>query len=294
MLQSMTGYGKATCELRQRNITIEMKSLNSKQFDCYLRQPHYLKEKEIEIRNLLAEKLIRGKIELFISEDNLQDASSAKININILKSYIQQLKTGLEELQIPVNYDQILTAVLRFPDILSAEENSLSKEEWEIILKAVNKAIDETITFRKQEGKTLENEMIQRIKIIENLLLEVEPYEKSRIVTIKQRIRKNLEELSEEAISTDRFEQEMIYYIEKLDITEEKVRLKKHCEYFIETIEDTENEFSVGKKLNFITQEIGREINTLGSKASDAEIQRLVVQMKDELEKIKEQGMNIV
>lgn len=286
MIQSMTGYGKAVKECEDKKITIEIRSLNSKTLDLNTRLPYLYKEKELEIRKVLSEKLQRGKVDFSIMTEVTAASKAQQINPDIIRAYINEFK----EIVPDATDAELLAIVMRLPDVLAFTSKELDEEEWNIVLNLMNEAIDSLVEFRKAEGKVLEQEFIQRIEIILNLLLQVEPFEKERINTLKERFIKNLEELNVEH-DQNRFEQELIYYLEKLDITEEKVRLKNHCEYFLQTLKTDESE---GKKLGFICQEMGREINTLGSKSNHSEMQKIVVQMKDELEKIKEQILNIL
>ena len=291
MIKSMTGYGKAECELKDRKVIVEIKSLNSKNLDIYTKIPGSYREKELEIRNLISKKLQRGKIE-FVLYYEITDASKAtSINAGVVKNYIQQLKSITSDLNLETS-EPLLQIALRLPDTLNIEKEEIDDSEWSIIIGAIENAIDQLDEFRIQEGKYLKNDIENRIKIIENKKDEITPYELDRTKKIKERLKENLtNNLDDKDYDKNRFEQELIYYLEKLDITEEKVRLSNHCRYFIEMINEPE---SNGKKLGFISQEIGREINTIGSKANDSDIQKLVVLMKDELEKIKEQMLNIL
>lgn len=290
MLVSMTGYGKSVCELGNKKLTIEIRSLNSKQLDLNTRIPGFYKEKELDIRNLISRDLQRGKIEFNLYAELNGLENSNVINKNVVKAYYQQLKEINQELGIDTG--DILSTILRLPDTLKTEREELDEQEWNRVLPAITQAMTATMDYRIQEGKALELDIASRIGIIESLLTEVEPLEKPRIDRIKSRIGNSLAEfIDAEHIDKNRLEQELIFYIEKLDITEEKVRLANHCQYFIETMKENEQ---VGKKLGFIAQEIGREINTLGSKANDSDMQKLVIKMKDELEKIKEQLLNIL
>jgi uncharacterized protein (TIGR00255 family) len=291
MIVSMTGFGKAVCELETKKITIEIKSLNSKQLDVYSRIPGFYKEKEIEIRNIISKKIIRGKVDFGMYAEITGIENSSIINTELVKGYFKQLSEISDSLDID-NKNELLPIVMRMPDILRTERSELDEEEWKIVRKSVDKAIDELIEFRKQEGIALKADIIKRIKNILDFLKQIEPFEKQRLNHTKERLRNNLKELaSSDEIDENRFEQELIFYLEKMDVTEEKVRLANHCEYFIKTINNNE---PIGKKLGFISQEIGREINTLGSKANDSDMQKLVILMKDELEKIKEQLLNVL
>ena len=291
MIKSMTGYGKAEYEIQSKKITIEIKSLNSKQLDLNLRLPSTYKEKELDIRNEVGRELVRGKIELTISSDCLSEETSVNFNTSLLKAYYKQVVTVSKELNLPVQ-DDILSTLLRLPDVYKLDKQETSVEEWTKLMTALGLAIKSLNDFRTQEGKALETDMIERIGLLRQFSSNLEQYEKQRIEKLKQKIRQSLTEIiSSEKVDENRFEQELIYYIEKLDITEEKVRLANHCSYFIDTMKESEPS---GKKLGFIAQEIGREINTIGSKANDADMQKIVIRMKDELEKIKEQVNNIL
>ena len=292
MLKSMTGFGKAVNQFENKKITVEIKSLNSKQADIIAKIPSLYKEKEMELRNMLTKALNRGKIELsvWIDQNNLE--KNIKLNKVVIKNYYQQLIEVTESLNRNVDNEQILEIIMRLPDVMKTEVKELDEKEWLIIKKTVIDAISEIEKFRAQEGNVLELDFGQRIKQIQSLLVQIEPFAESRIEKVKERIKQNFKEnLKEVDADNNRFEQELIYYLEKLDITEEKVRLSNHCSYFIETMNEDDSQ---GKKLGFIAQEIGREVNTIGSKANHADIQKIVVQMKDELEKIKEQLLNVL
>lgn len=290
MIQSMTGYGKSVAELPNKKITVEVKSLNSKQLDISTRLPYIYKEKDISVRNTVSRKLNRGKIDLNINVETISKNVSTKINHDILKQYLQDLKPLVAEMNVSEPNDWIST-LLQLPDVMKQEIEELDEDEWAVIEKTIDKSIDELIEFRLQEGAMLKNILSEKIENIRQLLIEIEPYESERIERVKSKITEGLTNLENADYDKNRFEQEMIYYIEKLDVSEEKNRLSNHLDYFIETMND---EISQGKKLGFITQEIGREINTLGSKSNHSEMQRIVVQMKDELEQIKEQILNIL
>lgn len=291
MIKSMTGFGRAILELPDKSISIELKSLNSKQFDANLRMPPLYREKEGELRQFLHNELERGKIEMNINFDKNGETGTYQFNRGLAKEYFQEMKSLADELGMELT-DEVIPALSRMPDVLKAEQPSLDDEEWKQVSGAVAKAVKELIRFREVEGAAMEKDLRARAGIIKKLLLEVSPLEEKRITTLRERLKKQLEEsVSQGNVDMNRFEQEIIFYLEKMDITEEKVRLKKHCEYFAETLDEGE---SSGKKLGFISQEMGREINTLGSKANDADIQKIVVLMKDELEKIKEQLFNIL
>lgn len=290
MIHSMTGYGKAVVELSNKKLTIEIKSLNSKQFDMNVRIPMIYREKEIELRNNLSRILERGKIDLFFNLEYISRDVSSKIDHAVIGQYHNEIKKIAGELQIEVPHDWF-SVLLRMPDAMKQEVEALDEDEWNIIEQGISKAVDELLAFRLQEGKMLKNLMTEKTENIRTLLTSIAPFENERIEKIKSRIIEGLNELEMKEYDNNRFEQEMIYYVEKLDINEEKARLNNHLNYFLETLNE---EKSQGKKLGFITQEIGREVNTLGSKSNHYEMQRIVVQMKDELEQIKEQILNIL
>ncbi|WP_167609754.1 YicC/YloC family endoribonuclease [Maribellus sediminis] len=289
MIKSMTGFGKAEFEVNNKKITIEIKSLNSKQIDINTRTPALYREKDIEIRKALSEKLIRGKVDLNIYMENLGEESNSKINEPILKAYYNDLSKISTDLNLPVDHTT-LQAVMRLPDVVKTQYETLDEREWETIYSNIILALEEIDDFRVTEGKALEADILGNVKSIHDLLKQVEPFEAQRIENLKSRLTDNLETLKQN-VDENRFEQELIFYLEKLDINEEKVRLENHCEYFYET---ADLPVSSGKKLGFISQEIGREINTIGSKANESNIQRLVVQMKDHLERVKEQLLNVL
>ncbi|MCR5198789.1 MAG: YicC family protein [Prevotella sp.] len=289
MIQSMTGYGKAVVVFKDKKINAEIKSLNSKQLDLLTRIAPLYREKEMEIRQLIATKLERGKVDfaLWIEKDTGIDPTP--VNAALVENYYQQLKTIAQKTGIPEPKDWMYT-LTRMPDVLTRTDvEVLSADEWQAASKAVEKAIDELVEFRKQEGAALERKFAEKIDNIERLLAEIEPWEKSRVEKIRQRIVDGLLQIPGVDYDKNRLEQELIYYIEKLDISEEKQRLTNHLKYFRETMA---NGHGQGKKLGFIAQEMGREINTTGSKSNQAEMQNIVVQMKDELEQIKEQVLN--
>ena len=291
MIKSMTGFGKAILELPNKKITIEIKTLNSKQIDISTRIPSIYKEKELAIRSLISSQLERGKIEFNVYLENTGQKTSYTINKSLAKAYYEELK----ELAYAINqqnYSSYLPVVIKMPEVLKPDIEELNEEDWKQIEKSIVDALIMVDEYRTQEGKSLTTEFEKRIKLILDLLKDIEPFEKDRIELVKSKLQKSFAEIKEEVkFDKNRFEQELIYYIEKLDITEEKVRLRSHCDYFLETLKEP---ISMGKKLSFISQEIGREVNTMGSKANHANIQRVVVQMKDELEKIKEQLYNIL
>lgn len=291
MIKSMTGFGKSTAEIPGKKVVVEIRSLNSKSLDLNLRLPYIYKEKELELRNAISKQVERGKVDLTVYTEAIQEALPVAINKTLAKIYYKELKALSEELAD--NSSDLLSLAIKMPDVMKAEKEAIELDpaEWQEIKKTVDSAIEAFQKFRLDEGKTLANEFQSRIGIISALLTEVLQLDGLRIDNIRARIKNNLTEiLDKEKIDNNRFEQELIYYIEKLDITEEKLRLKTHLDYFKATM----NEPGSGRKLGFISQEIGREINTIGSKANDAGIQKLVVQMKDELEKIKEQLLNVL
>ena len=290
MIQSMTGFGKVTTELPSKKITIEIKSLNSKQLDVTSRISPVYREKEMQIRNELLQALERGKIEIVIYLESVEKEAAAKINAPVLESYYEQIKTISEKLDIPVPGDWFPT-LLRMPDVIKSEIAEPDEEEWAQVYQALQEAIRQLIDCRLQEGAMLEKIFVAKIANITDLLTQIEPFENERIEKFKSRIMENLKKLSEIEYDSSRFEQEMFFYIEKLDINEEKARLSHHLQFFMDTLHNGSGQ---GKKLGFITQEIGREINTLGSKSNHVEIQKIVVRMKDELEQIKEQVLNVL
>lgn len=294
MIKSMTGYGKALVEIPGRKLIIEVKTLNSKQFDLALKLPGFFRNKEIEVRTLISQKLERGKIEVFIFTENSGESPSFSINHALAKKYHDELKSLLKEFRDSCS-GGILPLVLKMPDVMQTSREDMTEEDWLAISTGIDQAVEQVDNFRHEEGKVLEDDILKRVQLILGLLDEIEPFEKKRMAELRERMLKDFSKYSGDfngsAPDQNRFEQELIYYFEKLDITEEKVRLLKHCQYFLETLNEPQSQ---GKKLGFVTQEMGREINTIGSKASDAEIQKIVVQMKDELEKIKEQLGNIL
>jgi uncharacterized protein (TIGR00255 family) len=290
-IKSMTGFGKAVSEIPGKKVTVEIRSLNSKQLDLNLRMPYFYKEKELELRNEIAKLVERGKVDLSVYTESTQEAMPVALNRQLAKTYYTELKSLSDELG--ENNNDLLGLALKMPDVMKAEREvvELDEQEWKLVRAAVDKALEAFQQFRDDEGKTLQHEFNTRIAIINNLLTEVIALDAARVNNIKTRIRNNIAEVIDvNKMDENRFEQELIYYVEKLDITEEKLRLKTHLDYFLGTM----HEPAAGRKLGFISQEIGREINTIGSKANDAGIQKLVVQMKDELEKIKEQMLNVL
>ncbi len=291
MLHSMTGYGKAVLELPSKKISIEIKSLNSKQTDLNVRIPYVYNEKELALRSLLSKRLERGKINFFMTSESIGEYSSYSINKDLAAHYFHELSEVAKT--VNTTTEGLLNAVTRLPDVVKQTSESVNEDEWKEILKAVDKALNKLEEFRLQEGASLEEDFRLRITNILSLLEEVTPFEEGRIERVKTKLNQELVKAVDEGkVDRNRFEQELIFYIEKFDITEEKVRLKKHCDYFNETLDGKQK--SKGKKLGFILQEIGREINTLGSKSNEPNMQQIVVQMKDELEKIKEQALNIL
>lgn len=292
MIQSMTGYGKATAELSDKKINVEIKSLNSKAMDLSTRIAPLYREKEIEIRNEIAKALERGKVDFSLWIDK-KDACElvTPINQDVIVAYYERIRTISETTGIPAPEDWFST-LLRMPDVMTKNDiQELSEEEWKAVHATVLQAIQSLVDFRIQEGAALEKKFREKISNIAKLLTSVDPYEKERVEKIKERITDALEKTISVDYDKNRLEQELIYYIEKLDINEEKQRLSNHLKYFINTMEDGSGQ---GKKLGFIAQEMGREINTLGSKSNHAEMQKIVVQMKDELEQIKEQVLNVM
>ena len=284
MIQSMTGFGKSVLSLADKHISIEIKSLNSKSIDINTRIPQVYREKELDFRKLIAEQLQRGKVDFSIFIENTGTQTPSKINPNIVKSYIEQMRAIVDG-----NLTELLKMAVRMPDALQTTSESISEEELSVIFQHINLAITDLQNFRTQEGKVLEKDFVLRINNINRLLQEVQGLDEERLALIRERLEKAVADIQN--VDANRFEQELIFYLEKLDITEEKIRLKKHLDYFLETLHSEE---SNGRKLSFIAQEIGREVNTLGSKANFAPMQQLVVQMKDELEKIKEQVLNVL
>ena len=284
MIQSMTGFGKSVLSLADKHISIEIKSLNSKSIDINTRIPQVYREKELDLRKLIAEQLQRGKVDFSIFIENTGTQTPSKINPNSVKSYIEQMRTIVDG-----DLTELLKMAVRMPDALQTTSESISEEELSVIFQHINLAIADLQNFRTQEGKVLEKDFVLRINNINRLLQEVQGLDEERLALIRERLEKAVADIQN--VDANRFEQELIFYLEKLDITEEKIRLKKHLDYFLETLH---SEDSNGRKLSFIAQEIGREVNTLGSKANFAPMQQLVVQMKDELEKIKEQVLNVL
>ncbi|MCQ2211028.1 MAG: YicC family protein [Paludibacteraceae bacterium] len=290
MVLSMTGFGKTTCEVGSKKITIEIKSLNSKQLDLFSRVPNSYKEKELELRNIVSQRLERGKIEFSIFVESLNGDTTTQINQALLENYYTQIKSMSSKLGVAEPADW-MPLLLRMPDVMKTEIQEVEEEDWLQVKAAFEKAVDGLVEFRTREGESLSAVFEQKIANIRALLVTIDPFEKERVEKIKQRIMDNLAEIKSVEYDKNRFEQEMIYYIEKLDVNEEKNRLRQHLTYFEETMKA---DGYVGKKLGFIAQEIGREINTLGSKSNHSEMQKIVVKMKDELEQIKEQVLNVL
>lgn len=291
MIYSMTGFGKSAAIINQTNYLVEIKSLNSKQLDLSIRMPGLIKEKEIDIRRVISDYLVRGKVDVFISTEKGDEATSVQINTSAFENYFNQIK-NLEQ-KLNIGTPDILNAILRLPNVLQTQEVVIEEQDFDALNNAIVAAMQNLNEFRRQEGEALESDFLKRIGILETLCADIENIAPQRAEKIKDKIAESLRSLQEKLeVNNDRFEQEMIFYLEKLDITEELVRLKNHCSYFLETMHS--DEVSVGKKLAFISQELGREINTIGSKANDVAIQKMVVQMKDELEKIKEQLNNVL
>ena len=291
MIRSMTGFGKSSCDLEKKTVTIEIKSLNSRQTDIYTRLPNLIKGKDLEIRNEVISSLKRGKIEVSINLESKEGELSTNLNAAAIKNYYQQLNEISSDLGLTLS-EAIMQTIVRLPESLNSDKDEMDDDEWQKIMKVLREALSEVDKFRVQEGNAMVNDIKERILLILQYLDKIGTFEGQRLDNIKNRLKENLNEFfNQENVDNNRFEQELIYYLEKLDITEEKVRLKNHCEYFMDVLKE---EDSVGKKLGFVTQEIGREINTIGSKANNSEIQKLVVMMKDELEKVKEQLMNIL
>ena len=299
MIHSMTGYGKQELNLNNSNFMIELKSLNSKQVDINIKMSSKYRDKEIELRRLISKKLQRGKIELSIWREKTEFSNSFKLNKKLIKDYylqIDDLKKDLDNLGCSVkddgsSYSNIIQTLVQMPGVFVNEEENIDENNWSQISKAILKTIDNLQKYRKDEGKKLEIDIKNRVNSLYKLLKQIDPLSKRRIEKIKSNLNDNLNKLNLKNIDEARFEQELIYYLEKQDITEEQVRLNAHLSYFLDCMK---TKLPVGKKLAFIAQEIGREINTTGSKSSDSEMQKIVVQMKDELEKIKEQLLNIL
>ena len=290
MVKSMTGFGKGEATLQNKRITVEIRSLNSKQLDLSLRLPAVYRQSENELRNVIARTIQRGKVDVFVSVESQSVETPARINREVFREYLRQMNDTLAFAGIDADYDAILPVIMRLPDVVATESEAISEEEHAALIAATEAAAAQLDAFRTQEGAILIADLLRRVELIERYRDEVVPFEKARTETIRTRILDNLAKLPVE-VDRNRLEQEMIFYLEKLDITEEKVRLTNHCKYFREVAAGEEG---AGRKLGFIAQEMGREINTMGSKANESNIQILVVKMNDELEKIKEQVLNIL
>jgi uncharacterized protein (TIGR00255 family) len=282
----MTGFGKASLQLATKKITVEVKSLNSKGLDLNTRMPSVYRENELALRNLLAQKLERGKVDFSLYVEVTGEETSSKINAPIVKAYMAQMKAILPD----ANETELMKMAVRMPDTMKTEREEIDPNEWKQIQTVIDEAIENMLSFRTSEGASLEKEFTLRIENIRNYMNQALALDPERVTAIKERLQTAIDELKVN-VDTNRFEQELIYYLEKLDITEEKVRLTNHLDYFLQTLNGSE---ANGRKLGFITQEMGREINTMGSKSNHAEMQKLVVMMKDELEKIKEQVLNVL
>lgn len=286
MIQSMTGFGKASLQLPTKKITVEIKSLNSKGLDLNTRMPSVFREMELGLRNQISQRLERGKVDFSLYVEVTGEETTSKINVPIVKGYINQMKAVIPN----ADETELMKMAVRMPDALKTERDEIDENEWKQIQTVIDEALENIANFRKDEGASLEREFQLRIANINNLMNEAVSYDAERVETVKTRLRTALDELKVN-VDENRFEQELIFYLEKYDITEEKVRLGNHLNYFLETLNGTE---ANGRKLGFITQEMGREINTMGSKSNHTEMQKLVVMMKDELEKIKEQVLNVL
>lgn len=285
MIQSMTGFGKSIIQIPQKKITVELKSLNSKNFDLNVRIPSQYREKELDLRNLISNSLGRGKVDLSLYIEYTGEQTSTNVNIQVVKNYMDQLRDIVNASEI-----ELLKMAVKMPDAMKTEREEIDEKEFNAIEKAVKEALKEINNFRNDEGEALEKDLKLRISNIQGLLEKVIKMDPDRVENVRERLRKGIEEIKDQ-VDENRFEQELVYYIEKFDITEEKVRLDNHLDYFQKTFNSKD---SNGRKLAFISQEIGREINTIGSKSNYAPMQQLVVQMKDELEKIKEQLLNVL
>lgn len=289
----MTGFGKAEVVVNGKKIITEIKSLNSKQLDIsQFKIPYIYKEKEHDLRNIVSNNLQRGKVDLYVSVEQEEQTNTPIINKTIFQAYYRQISEISIELGLPTQNEPIIQSILRLPDVFKTQKDEVVQEEWDALYQSVNLALENMNVFREQEGNATQKDLIGKVKLIESLLTKISSWEEERIKTVRERLSEGLKKLSQDlSIDKNRFEQELVYYIEKMDINEEKMRLANHCKYFIDTLNETD---SVGRKLGFISQEMGREINTLGSKANHVQIQKIVVQMKDELEKVKEQLLNVL
>ena len=289
MIHSMTGFGRKELRIDESVISVEIKTLNSKFFDAHFKLPTELKFKEIEIRQLLSKKLIRGKVECAVHLGGLGSSTVGQLNTKVFRQYLTQLKNYFDDHAILVEDKDLIPHLVRLPEVFGSDDE-FWKDHWEEILKGIDEAADLAISFRVKEGNILAEDMELRVRNIIDLMTKVEPFEGERIEKLRTKLQEQFDQIGSE--NRDRFEQEMIYYLERLDISEEKTRLQAHCNHFFEVLKD--DQINTGKRLNFVSQEMGREINTLGSKANHAQIQRLVIDMKDELEKVKEQILNIL
>ena len=288
----MTGYGRASGTYKDKTINVEVRSLNSKFMDTRFRVPATYKEKEGELKRFISDRLLRGKVDLMVETDSASGEADFSINKNLFRAYYRELKELSEELGI--DQKDYITSIMRIPNVVGPSGKELDPEEWKVVLETIGKALAKIIDFRNTEGQVTSDDLRARVESIQSTLKEVPTFEEERIVKMRERLQQNLNEyLGSENVDKNRFEQEMLFYIEKIDISEEKSRLGQHCEYFLEQLNDTKNK-QKGRKLSFIGQEMGREINTLGAKAYSSGLQRLVVKMKDDLEKIKEQVANVV
>lgn len=291
MILSMTGFGRSVKQWNEKTITVEIKSLNSKSTDLKVRLPQRYREKEMDIRTLVMTQAERGKIETSIDVTTPEGGIDYSINKTLFKQYYRDIKELSDELEMPQG--DFITGILRIQGVVDVPKNGMPDGEWQVLKSAVQEAMDQLVEFRTTEGKAMEIDLRERISNINQFLREVAPYEEERINKVKQRLQQHLDDyVGKENVDPGRFEQELIYYLEKFDLNEEKVRLTQHCEYFLQQLESNKNQ--KGRKLTFIGQEMGREINTIGSKANSSNIQHLVVKMKDELEKVKEQAANIL
>lgn len=291
MLLSMTGYGRAIGSFGDKSIVVELRSLNSKVTDIKIRIPGEYRDKESEIRKLITDHAERGKVDINIDLQNSDGAAPVSLNEPLFRGYYLAISKLADELGL--DKKDILTSIMRIPSVMGSQGNETDEEEWVVLRSIISEALEALKLFRQEEGKVIEQDLRLRIKTITDIIETVTPFEQERFVRMRERMRNNMEEVfGRENLDTNRFEQEVLYYLEKMDMSEEKIRLSQHCKYFLEQVDDSK--LSAGRTLGFITQEMGREINTLGAKAYDANIQRFVVQMKDELEKIKEQIANVL
>ncbi|NOY37906.1 MAG: YicC family protein [Chlorobi bacterium] len=291
MIRSMTGFGKSSRQFPDQRITVEIRTLNSKQQDISIRLPSAYREKELPLRKILGEKLIRGKIDCTLTIEDLTGATIPTVNTTAIKHYLNQMRDIAQDLDIR-SEDAIIQAMLRWPEVLCDKGHEVSEDEWKHIVRVTTDAAEAVDRYRQDEGLSIEKDMRKQVETILSLLQEISPFEKERVTLIRERLERHIEEWKQITESEkERLEQEIFYYLEKLDITEEKIRLNHHCRYFLDTL-NTED--AAGKKLGFISQEMGREINTLGSKSYHAGIQKIVIKMKDTLEKIKEQSLNVL